>query len=50
VRRDSVTALPAGALYDAGPDGSVLFVDPVPWANQVIVKTNWLPELRARLR
>jgi serine/threonine-protein kinase len=50
VRRDSIAPLTAGPLYDVAEDGTVVRLEPIPSANQVVVKTNWLPDLRAKLR
>jgi hypothetical protein len=50
VRRDSIAPLTAGPLYDVAEDGTVVRLEPIPSASQVVVKTNWLPDLRAKLR
>ncbi len=47
---DSIAALKAGTLFDVARDGSVLRLESVPWTDQVVVQTNWLAELRAKLR
>jgi len=49
-RIDSIAALKPGTFFDVARDGSVLRLEPVPWTDQVVVKTNWLTELRAKLR
>ena len=50
VRQNRVTSIAAGSLYDVGPDGSVLRLEPTDAGVQVVVTTNWLPQLRAKLK
>ena len=50
VRQERVTSIAAGSYYDVGPDGSVLRLEPTDGGVQVVVTTNWLPQLRAKLK
>jgi Tol biopolymer transport system component len=50
VKRDRVVALPQAGLFDVAPDGKhVLTLQQSDSRVQLVVTTNWIPQLRARL-
>jgi serine/threonine-protein kinase len=46
---ERVAELHGATLYDLAPDGRILIAQPSDAHKQIVVTTNWLPQLRARL-